>query len=131
MKDGDVSGLSAFAEKYGYVGVKVEDGKKYIVMARYDDNDAVEKEFEKERIPLTEDEVFLRVDCDFKKAADVAYFYYSLDGENWTKIGDSLRMNYYGLHFMGYRYAIFNYASKESGGYVDVDFFRVDDKIIK
>ncbi len=131
MKDGDVSGLSAFAEKYGYVGVKVEDGKKYIVMARYDDNDAVEKEFEKERIPLTEDEVFLRVDCDFNKAADVAYFYYSLDGENWTKIGDSLRMNYYGLHFMGYRYAIFNYASKESGGYVDVDFFRVDDKIIK
>ena len=131
MKDGDVSGLSAFAEKYGYVGVKVEDGKKYIVMASYDDNDAVEKEFEKERIPLTEDEVFLRVDCDFNKAADVAYFYYSLDGENWTKIGDSLRMNYYGLHFMGYRYAIFNYASKESGGYVDVDFFRVDDKIIK
>ena len=74
---------------------------------------------------------FLRIDCDFVDSTDKAYFYYSLDGENWTKIGDRLQMNYYGLHFMGYRYAIFNYATKEMGGYVDVDFFRVDDKIIR
>lgn len=131
MKEGDVSGFSAFAERYGYVGVKLEDGKKHIVMVRYDDNDEVEKEFEIERIPLEENEVFLRIDCDFNNAADKAYFYYSLDGEAWIKIGDTLQMNYYGLHFMGYRYAIFNYATEQSGGYVDVDFFRVDDKIIK
>lgn len=130
MKDGDVSGLSAFAEKYGYVGVKIKDGKKYIVMVRYDDNDSVKEEFETERVPLTGNEVFLRVDCDYNNAADKAYFYYSLDGENWIKIGDTLHMNYYGLHFMGYRYAIFNYATEQPGGYVDVDFFRVDDKII-
>ncbi len=131
MKEGDVSGFSAFAERYGYVGVKLEDGKKHIVMVRYDDNDEVEKEFEIERVPLEKNEVFLRIDCDFNNAADKAYFYYSLDGEAWIKIGDTLQMNYYGLHFMGYRYAIFNYATEQSGGYVDVDFFRVDDKIIK
>ncbi len=131
MKDGDVAGLSAFAERYGYVGVKMEDGKKYIVMARYDDNDSVEKEFEKERIELAGNEVFLRVDCDYNNAADKAYFYYSLDGESWTKIGDTLQMNYYGLHFMGYRYAIFNYATEQAGGYVDVDYFRVGDEIIR
>ena len=82
MKDGDVAGLSAFAERYGYVGVKMEDGKKYIVMARYDDNDSVEKEFEKERTELAGNEVFLRVDCDYNNAADKAYFYYSLDVES-------------------------------------------------
>lgn len=131
MKDGDVAGLSAFAERYGYVGVKMEDGKKYIVMARYDDNDSVEKEFEKERTELAGNEVFLRVDCDYNNAADKAYFYYSLDGESWTKIGDTLQMNYYGLHFMGYRYAIFNYATEQAGGYVDVDYFRVGDEIIR
>ena len=131
MKEGDTAGLSAFAERYGYVGVKIEDGKRYIVMARYGDNDSVEKEFEKERIELAESEVFLRVDCDYNNAADRAYFYYSLDGESWTKIGDALQMNYYGLHFMGYRYAIFNYATEQSGGYVDVDFFRVGNDIIR
>lgn len=131
MKEGDAAGLAAFAEKYGYVAVKIEDGKKYIVTVWYDDNDDVEREFETERVEIAENEVYLRVDCDYKNAADKAYFYYSLDGENWTKIGNTLQMNYYGLHFMGYRYAIFNFPTKQSGGYVDVDFFRVENKLLK
>ena len=131
MKDGDTAGLAAFAEKYGYVAVKIEDGKKYIVTVWYDDNDDVEQEFETERVEITENEVYLRVDCDYKNAADKAYFYYSLDGENWTEIGKTLQMNYYGLHFMGYRYAIFNFPTKQSGGYVDVDYFRVENKLLK
>lgn len=131
MKDGDTAGLAAFAEKYGYVAVKIEDGKKYIVTVRYNDNDDVEQEFETERVEITENEVYLRVDCDYKNATDKAYFYYSLDGENWTKIGNTLKMDYYGLHFMGYRYAIFNFPTKQSGGYVDVDYFRVENKLLK
>ena len=131
MKEGDVAGFAAFAEKYGYVAVKIEDGKKYIVTVRYNDNDDVEQEFETERVEITENEVYLRVDCDYKNATDKAYFYYSLDGENWTKIGNTLKMNYYGLHFMGYRYAIFNFPTKQSGGYVDVDYFRVENKLLK
>lgn len=131
MKDGDTAGLAAFAEKYGYVAVKIEDGKKYIVTVRYNDKDDVEQEFETERVEITENEVYLRVDCDYKNATDKAYFYYSLDGENWTKIGNTLKMNYYGLHFMGYRYAIFNFPTKQSGGYVDVDYFRVENKLLK
>lgn len=131
MQNGDVSGFSAFAERYGYVGVKVEGDEKYLIMAKYDDNDSVEQEFEIERVKLDANEVYLRIDCDFVDATDKAYFYYSLDGENWTKIGNTLQMNYYGLHFMGYRYAIFNYATKQTGGYVDVDFFRVSDEIIR
>ena len=85
MKEGDVAGFAAFAEKYGYVAVKIEDGKKYIVTVWYDDNDDVEKEFETERVEITENEVYLRVDCDFKNATDKAYFYYSLDGETRCK----------------------------------------------
>lgn len=131
MKNGDVAGLSAFAERYGYVAVKMEDNKKYIAMAKYDDNDSVEAEFEIERVELTGNEVYLRVDFDFTNSTDKAYFYYSLDGENWTRVGNTLQMNYYGLHFMGYRFAIFNYATAEAGGYVDVDFFRVSKEIIK
>lgn len=32
IKDGDYVGLSAFQNRYGFVGNKMEDGKKYIVM---------------------------------------------------------------------------------------------------
>lgn len=131
MKEGDVAGFSCFAERYGYVGIKAEADGKYIVMAKYDDNDNVEEELEIERVAFSGDEVYFRIDCDFLNSADRAYFYYSLDGKSWTKIGGSLQMNYYGLHFMGYRYAIFNYATKQLGGYVDVDFFRVSNEILK
>jgi arabinoxylan arabinofuranohydrolase len=28
------------------------------------------------------------------------------------------------VHFMGNRFAIYNYATKTAGGYVDIDFFN-------
>jgi hypothetical protein len=32
-------------------------------------------------------------------------------------------------HFMGYRFGLFNYATKEAGGFVDFDYFHIDDTI--
>jgi hypothetical protein len=29
---------------------------------------------------------------------------------------------------MGYRFALFNYATKTAGGFVDFDYFRVSEK---
>ena len=55
---------------------------------------------------------------------DKANFYYSYDGEHWTKIGSELSMKYRLTLFTGYRTAIFNYATKQSGGYVDVDWYH-------
>ncbi len=58
-----------------------------------------------------------------------AYFRYSLDGEEWTRIGKPLQMVYTLPHFMGYRFGLFNFATKTPGGFVDFDFFRVSDEI--
>lgn len=30
---------------------------------------------------------------------------------------------------MGYRFGLFNYATKETGGYADFDYFRISDKL--
>jgi xylan 1,4-beta-xylosidase len=30
---------------------------------------------------------------------------------------------------MGYRFALFNYATESAGGFVDFDFFSVDNKL--
>jgi hypothetical protein len=32
-------------------------------------------------------------------------------------------------HFMGYRFGLFNYATKSPGGFVDFNYFRISDKI--
>ena len=32
-------------------------------------------------------------------------------------------------HFVGYRFALFNYSTKSIGGFVDFDYFRVSNKI--
>jgi hypothetical protein len=30
---------------------------------------------------------------------------------------------------MGYRFGLFNYATKNTGGFADFDFFHIDDKV--
>ena len=80
---------------------------------------------EKARIALNQHIVYLRIDGDFNLDKDQATFYYSLDGNNWTKIGPEYKMIFdYRKLFMGTRFAIFNYATKSLGGYVDVDYFK-------
>lgn len=116
MQDGDVAGLSAYCSEPGIISVKMEGDKKYLVMT--------DRNTEKEKVELTRNIVYLRLDCDFNKGTDKANFYYSLNNKDWTKLGTEFQMVYNLKHFMGNRFGIFNYATKASGGYVDVDFFR-------
>lgn len=37
-------------------------------------------------------------------------------------------MSYTLPHFMGYRFGLFNYATKNIGGYADFDWFRIENK---
>ena len=127
MRDGDVAGLSAYQQKYGYVAVEMAEGARRLVMRRADRQGRVA--FTSAPVPLTAETVLLRVDVDFRDAADRATFAYSLDGAAWSPIGDDLAMEYSLDHFTGYRFAIFCYATAETGGHVDVDWFRVGDDI--
>jgi beta-xylosidase len=126
MNDGDYAGFIALQRRYGYVGVKMENGSKSILMVSAE----AETPVTVESIPLSQDEVWLRIDCDFKERADKAYFYYSLDGEKWLPIGESLQMAYTLPHFMGYRFGLFNYATETIGGFVDFDFYRINNELI-
>ena len=122
MREGDYAGLTAFQRKYGQVGVKYEQGKKYIFMINAQSRQPIEMA----SIPLNQKTVHLRVDCDYREMVDIARFYYSLDGKKWNQIGDELNMEYTLVeHFMGYRFGLFNYATREAGGFVDFDFFRI------
>ena len=69
--------------------------------------------------------VWLRVDHDFRDRTDKATFFYSLDGKNWQAIGDTLQMHYDMPDFCGQRFMLFNFATKQTGGVVDFDWFHV------
>jgi beta-xylosidase len=121
MKDGDIAGLALLQKRYGIVGVKSEAGAKSIVMISAQS----EKPVEITRIPLKQQKVYLKAECDFRDRKDIAKFSYSLDGNTWTLIGEPLKMAYTLPHFMGYRFGLFNYATQNIGGYVDFDWFRI------
>jgi beta-xylosidase len=124
MKEGDFAGMALLQKRYGLVGVKVENGQKAIVMVSAES----EKPVEMQRIPLSRNTVYLKAACNFRDMTDTAEFFYSLDGKTWLPIGGKLKMAYTLPHFMGYRFGLFNYATKEVGGYADFDFFRVRDE---
>jgi beta-xylosidase len=122
LKDGDFAGLALLQRRYGLVGVKVVAGRKYIVMISAE----TEKPVELKRVLMDQNIIHLKAECNFKDMADIARFYYSVDaGQTWTEAG-SLKMAYTLPHFMGYRFGLFNYSTKEPGGFADFDFFRIE-----
>ncbi len=138
MRDGDVCGLAAFNGDSGVLRV-VRKGKKYVLQLTEEksvfkqprDIDSVAVEVIEE-VPLAfkaskkdaPKYICLKVRGDFNPGRDMAEFAYSLDGENWQPIGREVAMRFdYMRHFMGTKFAIFNYATKATGGYVDVDYF--------
>lgn len=122
MKEGDFAGLALLQRKYGQVGVKIgENGNRQIAMISSESGRPVEIE----SVSLNQNTVFLKAECDFRDKADTAEFFYSLDGKSWIRIGSKLKMSYTIPHFMGYRFGLFMYASKQTAGFVDFDFFRI------
>ena len=103
------------------MGVESRNGQKSIVMVSAE----TEKPVELQRLPLMQNTVYFKAECDFTERKDVATFFYSLDGKMWKAIGGPLKMAYTLPHFMGYRFGLFNYATKSPGGYADFDYFRI------
>ena len=144
MKDGDCAGLAAFNGDSGVLTIK-KQGKKYVLEMSEQKVSLTDREkavtnvevkvietvdlsaaFKSQTSKSKSQIIYLRLDGDFRPGHhDVANFYYSLDGENWTKIGtENYRMIFdYRRFFMGTKFGIFNYATKKAGGYVDVDAF--------
>ncbi|SDG26815.1 Beta-xylosidase [Prevotella communis] len=144
MKDGDCAGLAAFNGDSGVLTIK-KQGKKSVLEMSEQKVSLTDREkavtnvevkvietvdlsaaFKSQTSKSKSQIIYLRLDGDFQPGHhDVANFYYSLDGENWTKIGtENYRMIFdYRRFFMGTKFGIFNYATKKAGGYVDVDAF--------
>ena len=58
-------------------------------------------------------------------ASSIARFEYSADNKTFKPLGNDLMMQFSLKIFTGNKFCLFSYATKELGGYVDVDWFRV------
>ncbi|WP_343524316.1 glycoside hydrolase 43 family protein [Pedobacter sp.] len=123
MKSGDQAGLMLLQRQFGWVGVKHSGAKKTVVMVS-----AQKGTVTGDDVPSGQRTIYLKASCDFEHRTDKGYFFYSFDGKTWKPIGEPLQMAYTLPHFMGYRFALFNYATENTGGYVDFDYFRIEAK---
>lgn len=117
LKDGDVAGLAGLQDTFGFVGVKNSGGSLSIVKYR--------GQTQETSVAIAQKRVYLRIDMDFTNRTDKATFFYSLDSTTWKSIGTTMPMPYTLGQFMGYRFALFDYATKAAGGYADFDWFQI------
>lgn len=128
MKDGNYAGICAFQNDYGQIGVMKEGDKSYLYYGAgqwMSDNTVVNKMeiADANKIELTQSTVYLKINYNF--GTNSATFQYSLDGTTWNDFGSKLTMSYNLKVFMGYRTYLYNYATKEVGGYVDFDYYKI------
>jgi hypothetical protein len=121
LQPGDVAGLALLNLPCAWVGlVRSETGT---VLRWY--NQISSQTID---VPVSAPRVSLRASGNFD--ADLAQLSYSLDGQTFTEIGETIRLPYQLKTFQGVRYALFafNSAGRE-GGYADFDHFRVDEPL--
>jgi beta-xylosidase len=117
LKDGDIAGLAALQDSLGFVAVKKTGTALAVVM--YEGPNQVTS------VALAQNRVYLRIDMDFTNQTDKATFFYSLDSTTWKSIGNTVSMHYTLGMFVGYRFSLFDYATKTAGGYADFDWYKI------
>jgi beta-xylosidase len=134
MKDGDRAGLALLRDSSAWVGVVRENGRLRVAM---EDSLTMDEHWqtastgkEVAGAPVSTRRIWLRATADtmanFKSGPDrTGAFAYSLDGKIFKPLGTPFVFTRDWHFFMGYRYAIFNYATQSLGGAVTVASFTV------
>lgn len=128
MRNGDRAGLALFTARYGTIEVRMDGDAKSLVMVN---SSSTTNHVDVASVPLTADTVYLKAEADFTDQVDRGTFYYSLDGARWVQLGNTQQMSYStNNHFMGYRFALYDFATAELGGHVDFDYYRISDELL-
>ncbi len=118
MKEGDVAGLAVFQDPYAYIGVSFSEGVKKLVMFN--------KGTTTNGSVINDSVIYLRAVAGYNTGK--ATFSYSLDNSTYTPLGTELEMKYDLSVFTGNKFCLFNYATVDTGGYVDIDWFSTEEK---
>ena len=130
MKEGDIAGLSVFQDPYAFIGVKKINGKQYMIMVNngtmIDSSEVNTSTIYFKAEALYGSGAAMYYGGDAVEGTGTAKFYYSLDNKSFTNIGNVMQMHFKLTVFTGNKFCLFNYSTKETGGYVDFDWFRMN-----
>ncbi|KAH7354659.1 putative xylosidase/glycosyl hydrolase [Rhexocercosporidium sp. MPI-PUGE-AT-0058] len=131
MADGDRAGFAMLRDTSAWIGVvKTGTATKIsmtsgLTMTSNWATSSTGSEVASASISATK--IWLRIYADIHVGSGkTAKFYYSTDGSTFKQLGSALTLNSAWNFFPGYRYAIFNFATKALGGKVKVSSFTVD-----
>jgi beta-xylosidase len=116
MRDGDVAGLAVFQDPYAFIGVKKDFESKYVVMIN--NGKTVDS------LAINASTLYLRAQAYY--GTSLASFSYSYDNQSFTMLGNKLSMRFNLSIFTGNKFCLFNYATIDTGGFVDFDWFRIN-----
>ena len=125
LKEGDRAGICIFQDPYAQICVEKTGKKSYQLMWQQDKVRNAGRGFEAAEkthfIKPKEGIVYLR--AAIRYGDNKAYFFYSLDGKTWERFGGETQQSFNLTVFVGSRFGIFCYATKQQGGYADFDWF--------
>jgi len=135
LRDGDFAGLCTLQGDYGFIALTKEDGKTYLVMAEkapvegYAGMGKVDPEPAKivAKLPVESDTVTLRAVCKLTPTDTAEFFYKTEDGseaKEFTKLGETHKLYFKLDHFVGCRFGLFLFSTKETGGMAEFSKFR-------
>jgi beta-xylosidase len=130
MADGDRCGLAAFRDRSASIGI-YRSGNTYTITVVHNmtqDESTWSTTNTGDTMAtatITGKKVWLRVSLDARASGTkAANFFYSTDGSSFTQLGPSYTTWTNWAYFMGYRFGIFNYATKALGGSIAVSSFN-------
>jgi beta-xylosidase len=128
MANGDRAGLALLRQSSAWIGVRRDSGVTRISMVNGLSMDGswntTSTGSEAANVTTTATRIWLRANADIRPGSGrLGRFSYSTDGVNFTSFGSSLTLNNTWQFFMGYRFAVFNYATQALGGAVTVRRF--------
>ncbi len=118
MKDRDIAGLAVFQDPYGYIARKQDKGSKQVIMVN--NGETVTS------VPMKGETIYLRTSAS--NSTSIVTFEYSYDNQKFIAPGNELTMSFSLKIFTGNKFCLFNSATQKTGGYVDFDWFRVNQK---
>ncbi|GES66676.1 glycoside hydrolase [Aspergillus terreus] len=131
MKPGDRAGLALLRDQSAWIGIKNDGGTFRVCMitglTMNSDWTTANTGYEVAGLTVTGGKIWLRATADIHPGSGKqGTFSYSTDGSTFKSLGNALVLNNAWQFFMGYRYAIFNYATTSLGGSVKVSQFSMN-----
>ncbi|SDJ72318.1 Beta-xylosidase [Actinopolyspora mzabensis] len=130
MLEGDRAGLALLRDSSAWIGVDPDGGSNTVAMVdgltMDGDWNTVSTGTRRAEAEVSGSRVWLRINADIRPDGDHrARFSYSTDGVDFEFLGPDFTMNTDWHFFLGYRFAIFNHATRALGGLVNVERFEL------